>query len=106
MSMAVGSMVSFSDWDDSTGDPIIVTGKVESEFTDPDERYHRPSFHVRTAGGRVFTPYSDECRPAKPAELEGAAQCAEGMHSWINATGKLPANTQCTRCREFYGDPK
>jgi hypothetical protein len=31
--------------------------------------------------------------------------CAEGMHSWVNETGKLPPDTACTRCGALYGHP-
>lgn len=59
----IGQTVSFGDWDDATGEPITITGIVESEFNDPNDRYPRSSLHVRTASGAVHTPYADECRP-------------------------------------------
>lgn len=31
--------------------------------------------------------------------------CANGLHSWIGETGKLPPDTRCTRCGEPYGNP-
>jgi len=31
--------------------------------------------------------------------------CAVGLHSWIDAIGKLPANTKCDHCDETYGHP-
>lgn len=31
--------------------------------------------------------------------------CAQGLHSWIDETGKLPADTRCTRCGALYGNP-
>jgi hypothetical protein len=31
--------------------------------------------------------------------------CAHGIHSWIDAVGKLPPDTKCTRCGELYGNP-
>jgi hypothetical protein len=61
--MTIGTKVSFSDWDDATGDPITLTGTVENEFTDPDDRNPRPSFLVRMADGSAHTPYADDCRP-------------------------------------------
>ncbi len=104
MAIAIGSTVSFGDWDDSTGDEIVITGTVISEFTDPEDRNPRPSFNVRTAGQRTFTPYVDECRPATTEEVLGMEQCAGGMHSWVDKVGKLPALTQCTRCGDYYGN--
>lgn len=36
---------------------------------------------------------------------EQSKDCAEGMHSWIDETGRLAADTACTRCGENYGEP-
>lgn len=101
----VGTVVAFPEWDDSTGEPIMMVGTLQSAFRDPDERHARNSGHVETASGRVYTPYLDECRPAKPQELEGMAQCVDGLHSWVDAVGRLPAITTCTRCGDRYGCP-
>lgn len=60
---AIGTTVSFWDWDDSTGEEIKLTGTVEEAFTDPDDRHPRPSYRVRLASGACHTPYADECRP-------------------------------------------
>jgi hypothetical protein len=35
----------------------------------------------------------------------GPADCAIGLHSWVNEVGKLPADTPCDRCGETYGEP-
>jgi hypothetical protein len=106
MSMLVGSMVSFGDWDDRTGEEIVITGKVESEFTDPEDRNPRPSLHVRTVSGHVFTPYAADCRPATQDEMDAALHCINGLHSWVDAVGKLPAYARCQRCGAFYAEPK
>ena len=37
---------------------------------------------------------------------ENADDCAHGIHSWVDAVGKLPADTACANCGELYGDPK
>lgn len=34
------------------------------------------------------------------------ALCAQGIHSWVDATVKLPPYTECTHCGELYGDPE
>lgn len=34
-----------------------------------------------------------------------SADCADGIHSWVNETGKLPADTPCKYCGELYGHP-
>lgn len=36
---------------------------------------------------------------------DSANDCADGMHSWVNETGKLPPDTRCTRCGALYGNP-
>lgn len=36
---------------------------------------------------------------------DGLADCADGIHSWTGETGRLPADAECTRCGEPYGDP-
>lgn len=30
-------------------------------------------------------------------------ECSQGIHSWVDEVGKLPADTKCTRCNEPYG---
>lgn len=39
------------------------------------------------------------------AHQSGAEDCAQGLHSWVNETGKLAPDTRCTRCGEAYGNP-
>jgi hypothetical protein len=34
-----------------------------------------------------------------------ARQCANGFHSWVTETARLPARTPCDWCGELYGDP-
>lgn len=63
--MQVGTKVQFWDWDEE-GTEVLFTGVVEDRFTDPEERYARPSLAVRTAPNQVFTPYEDECREVHP----------------------------------------
>jgi hypothetical protein len=42
----------------------------------------------------------------KDSQRQMADACADGMHSWVGLTGKLPANTPCDHCGELYGDPE
>lgn len=42
---------------------------------------------------------------AYPQDDDDEDECAQGIHSWIDAVGKLPADTKCTRCGELYGNP-
>lgn len=60
----LGKVVQFPEYDEA-GNDIMLTGVVESDFTDPDDYEHyRPSFRVRTAEGKCYTPYQDECYSA------------------------------------------
>lgn len=53
--------VKFWDWD-HRGQEVLFVGTVVGEFTDPEERYARPSYGVRLDDGGYKTPYADECR--------------------------------------------
>lgn len=57
----IGTTVSFWEYD-RKGEMTKFVGKVEAVFTDPEERYARPSCTVRMADGSCQTPYVDECR--------------------------------------------
>lgn len=36
---------------------------------------------------------------------EPRPDCRNGIHSWVNETGVLPADTKCDHCDEEYGNP-
>ena len=58
-----GDRVFFESYDDE-GEPIVVEGVVEAEFTEPleEDAMQRLNYRVRTRDGRVFTPYAHECK--------------------------------------------
>lgn len=57
----VGSRVRFTEYNNS-GVLTQYEGVVTDRFTDPDERFARPSLSVRMDDGSIQTPYEDECR--------------------------------------------
>lgn len=59
----IGTVVSFWDFDDATGEEIKITGIIESTFTDPEDVAE--SAHVRDRHGKVWTPYVHECQPVR-----------------------------------------
>ncbi|AXK43805.1 hypothetical protein [Erythrobacter aureus] len=52
-------------------------------------------------GGRITAVHGVE----EPTRLPANPDCEAGLHSWIDETDKLPADTECDRCGEPYGDP-
>lgn len=64
--------------------------------------------HCRTCG----QPYEDggdgydgEC-PDCADKTYQAEECASGIHSWADETGKLDPDTKCEHCGEPYGHPE
>jgi hypothetical protein len=49
--------------------------------------------------GEIVTPPAD----AQHAPIN--ADCAQGLHSWVDKTGMLARDTPCTHCGEPYGNP-
>jgi len=47
----------------------------------------------------------EECPVCDGTGKLPAGGCADGMHSWVDQVGKLPADTKCDHCGELYGDP-
>ena len=41
----------------------------------------------------------------KAAPKTSNQECLAGLHSWIDAVGKLPPTTRCEQCGELYGEP-
>lgn len=42
----------------------------------------------------------------KDADNENISEdCENGMHSWTDKVGRMPANTKCNHCDELYGNP-
>jgi hypothetical protein len=65
MTSMLGRQVIFQEWDDESGEEILLQGTVEEEFAEPPEEdaYQRLNYRVRTPMGRCYTPYACECRP-------------------------------------------
>lgn len=66
----MANRVAFWDWNEA-GKEVRFSGEVEDEFTDPDERFSRPSYRVKLDAhcaeheGQRRTPYVDECLPIR-----------------------------------------
>lgn len=45
------------------------------------------------------------CGEYQPNGDDGLELCSQGLHSWVDKSGRLPSDTTCTRCGELYGDP-
>lgn len=63
-------------------------------------RYNRDNIDRGRVTGTPFDHSDPRCVIPEPAD-----ECDDGLHSWIEEVGKLPADTACTRCGELYGDP-
>ena len=59
-------------------------------------------------GSKLFSKadYAMDHAEGRKAPTTQDELCAVGLHSWVDATGVLPADTKCSRCDELYGDPQ
>lgn len=60
------------------------------QYSEDDAWEDALQFQEQQLGIPVFVPTDD---------------CINGMHSWIDEVGKLPADTPCKHCGELYGNP-
>lgn len=72
---------------------------------DPDTGDGWNGFCGNCADRREAASDSADDKADAAATVSEDARCAVGIHSWIDAVGKLAPDTQCTRCPETYGSP-